>query len=289
MDQTRTLLESDQKGRNYGLEERGMYYSTYRGTIVDNKDPKKLGRVKVRVPQVAGDNVIEQWAWPFGQPAGENFGDFFIPPKGSPVWIQFEQGRPTHPVWTGGHWADKNGVVPEEGKLAEPKNRVRRSENWAMEMDDHGNKFKVRNTSTGDHYEIDGANRDFNMSLGRHVKMDIGENKTETIGGTKTEDISGDKNQTIGGNKAQTITGDSTEEVTGHKGINADTFGLTANHGTFDFGGVQIDVQAGSFSITVAGVNLTINASGVIIEGRHFLTHHHTGVIPGGGNTGDVL
>jgi uncharacterized protein involved in type VI secretion and phage assembly len=288
MDQTRTVQESDQKGRNYGLEERGMYYSTYRGTIVDNKDPKKLGRVKVRVPQVAADNIIEEWAWPFGQPAGENFGDFFIPPKGSPVWVQFEQGRPTNPVWTGGHWANKNGVVPEEG-AGNPKNRVRRSENWTMEMDDEGNKFKFKNIASGDYHEIDGANGDFNMSMGRHVTMDIGENKTENIGGDKGENITGDKNQTVGGNKSQIITGDSTEDVTGHKGITSDTFGITANSGTFSFGGVQFTMGLNSLTISVGGSSIVINAGGVTIMGRDFLTHHHKDVLPGPGNTGDVL
>ena len=39
------------------------YHGIYRGEIVDNNDPKKLGRLKVKVTQVLGENVTD-WAWP---------------------------------------------------------------------------------------------------------------------------------------------------------------------------------------------------------------------------------
>lgn len=39
------------------------YCGIYRGIVVDNKDPKNLGRVKLMVPQVLGEQVTD-WAWP---------------------------------------------------------------------------------------------------------------------------------------------------------------------------------------------------------------------------------
>ena len=39
------------------------YYGFYRGVVVDNNDPKNLGRLKMVVPQVSGENVTD-WAWP---------------------------------------------------------------------------------------------------------------------------------------------------------------------------------------------------------------------------------
>lgn len=39
------------------------YYGLYRGVVVDNNDPKNLGRIKMMVPQVSGENVTD-WAWP---------------------------------------------------------------------------------------------------------------------------------------------------------------------------------------------------------------------------------
>lgn len=130
--------------KQFGLESLGVYYGNYRGVVADVEDPEKLGRVKLRVPQIAGDNVIEEWAWPKGQVAGEDFGDFMIPPKGSPVWVEFENGDPQHPIWSGGHWARKNGVVPEEAKILGGKNRVRKSEKWVIEMNDEETEFRIK-------------------------------------------------------------------------------------------------------------------------------------------------
>lgn len=41
------------------------YQAVYRGVIVDATDPKHLGRVKLKVPQLFGDEVTD-WAWPMG-------------------------------------------------------------------------------------------------------------------------------------------------------------------------------------------------------------------------------
>ena len=37
-----------------------------------------------------------------------------MPPIGSQVWIEFEQGNPAYPIWTGGFW----GVVADVPVLA---------------------------------------------------------------------------------------------------------------------------------------------------------------------------
>jgi len=142
--------------KQYGLESLGIYYGNYRGTIVDNEDPEKLGRVKLRVPQIAGDNVIEDWAWPKGFPAGQDFGDFMIPPEGSPVWVEFENGDPQHPIWSGGHWARQNGAVPEEAKVLGAKNRVRKSEKWVIEMNDEETEFRIKDKDGERFIEITG-------------------------------------------------------------------------------------------------------------------------------------
>ena len=64
--------------KKYGFEYFGVYYGKYRGTVIDNKDPEKLGRVKVNVPQVSGKNIMDTWAWPSGLVGGDDFGAFFF-------------------------------------------------------------------------------------------------------------------------------------------------------------------------------------------------------------------
>lgn len=46
-----------------------LYAGIYRGEVVDNNDPKKAGRLKVKVAQVMGENVTD-WAWPVVGAAG---------------------------------------------------------------------------------------------------------------------------------------------------------------------------------------------------------------------------
>lgn len=41
------------------------YFGVYRGIVFDSDDPDKLGRVKLKVPQVLGE-AITDWAWPIG-------------------------------------------------------------------------------------------------------------------------------------------------------------------------------------------------------------------------------
>jgi hypothetical protein len=84
------------------------YYGKYRGTVIQNIDPEQIGRVIAMVPDVLG-MTPSSWAMPCVPTAGIQAGTFVVPPIGSGVWIEFEQGNPDHPIWTGGFW----GVVAQ--------------------------------------------------------------------------------------------------------------------------------------------------------------------------------
>lgn len=84
-----------------------------RGRVEFNKDPKQLGRVKVRIPSIHGANpqmratYLEYKDLPWVTPcvpgiAGEDFGTFVVPPVGSWVWIMYEDDNPQRPVYVGG-------------------------------------------------------------------------------------------------------------------------------------------------------------------------------------------
>jgi hypothetical protein len=64
---------------------------TYLGVVEDNQDPKKEGRVKVKVVDVFEDMKIEDipWASPWKDLAGNHFA---VPEKGKVVVVVFEQG-----------------------------------------------------------------------------------------------------------------------------------------------------------------------------------------------------
>ncbi len=86
------------------------HYGKYRGEVIDNEDPSALGRLKVKVPQVLGD-VESGWALPCFPVPGDDSGVWAIPPTGTAVWVEFEDGDPSRPVWVGGWFTD--GAVPE--------------------------------------------------------------------------------------------------------------------------------------------------------------------------------
>lgn len=79
------------------------YYGKYRGLVIENIDPEQIGRVLVQVPDVLGE-IPSSWAMPCVPAAGIQAGCFIVPPIGSQVWVEFEQGDSNYPIWTGGFW-----------------------------------------------------------------------------------------------------------------------------------------------------------------------------------------
>ena len=88
---------------------RTRFYGKYRG-IVSAVDPKTM-RIKAKVPSVLGE-AVTGWCMPCVPYAGKKVGFAFLPAKGSGVWIEFEGGDVSYPIWVGGYWRD--GEVPED-------------------------------------------------------------------------------------------------------------------------------------------------------------------------------
>jgi uncharacterized protein involved in type VI secretion and phage assembly len=62
-----------------------------------------MGRLQVSVPALLGD-IQTGWALPCVPFAGDGVGFFMLPPAGSNVWVEFEQGDLDHPIWSGCLW-----------------------------------------------------------------------------------------------------------------------------------------------------------------------------------------
>jgi uncharacterized protein involved in type VI secretion and phage assembly len=86
---------------------RTRFYGKYRG-IVSDADPATM-RVKALVPAVLGDTETG-WAMPCVPYAGPQTGFAFLPAVGSGVWIEFEGGDVSYPIWAGGYW--RTGEFP---------------------------------------------------------------------------------------------------------------------------------------------------------------------------------
>jgi hypothetical protein len=79
------------------------FYGIYRGVVTNSNDPTNQKRLKVNVPQVLGTEETG-WAWPF-RPAGVRIE---APVVGQGVWVAFEGGDASFPVWLGVFGETKN-------------------------------------------------------------------------------------------------------------------------------------------------------------------------------------
>jgi hypothetical protein len=82
------IKDSDGKVRFYGV---------YRGVVADTRDPLAKNRIRVQVPQVLSDQVTG-WAWPISSPSNTQV---VVPAVGDGVFIMFEGGDPSFPLWSG--------------------------------------------------------------------------------------------------------------------------------------------------------------------------------------------
>jgi uncharacterized protein involved in type VI secretion and phage assembly len=121
------------------------HYGKYRGIVADNKDPKNMGRLKVWVPEVLGDRqtgVQTGWALPSAPYAGDGVGLFVVPPVNAGVWIEFEAGDASCPIWSGCWWAE--GKLPNR---ATPDLKVlKTASGHTITLDDTGRAEKIEIT-----------------------------------------------------------------------------------------------------------------------------------------------
>ena len=86
---------------------RGRFYGKYRGVVTD-VDASTM-RIKASVPSVLPATPTG-WCAPCVPYAGPQVGFCMLPEIGSGVWIEFEAGDVSFPIWTGCYWS--TGDVP---------------------------------------------------------------------------------------------------------------------------------------------------------------------------------
>jgi uncharacterized protein involved in type VI secretion and phage assembly len=86
------------------------YFGKYRGSVLQNADPLNRARILATVPAVSS-LLPTTWCEPCLPLAGKQMGAYFVPQIAAGVWIEFEQGDPGRPIWTGCFWGNL-GEVP---------------------------------------------------------------------------------------------------------------------------------------------------------------------------------
>jgi uncharacterized protein involved in type VI secretion and phage assembly len=97
-----------------------------------------MGRITANVPEVLQE-IESPWALPAAPFAGPQHGLVLIPEVGDGVWIEFEAGDISRPIWSGGWWA--KGELPAP---AEPKVRVLATKtNQKLVLDDNAKEIHL--------------------------------------------------------------------------------------------------------------------------------------------------
>jgi hypothetical protein len=107
------------------------FYGKYRGLVATNVDPDGQGRITALVPEVLG-LTPSSWALPCTPYAGVQAGLFTVPLPGSGVWIEFEAGDVTRPIWSGCWWGNAEVPLNESGDRATFVNKVLRTDTGLM-------------------------------------------------------------------------------------------------------------------------------------------------------------
>ena len=143
------------------------FLGKFRATVSDNRDPEMRGRVRVKAPDVYGDNE-SGWAMPALPYTGKNVGLFLIPPTNASVWVEFEHGDPDYPIWAGGFWAV--GEVPASPGVAEMK--VLKTDTANITLDDTPGAGGITiETKTGMKIKIDTTGIEITNGTGAAVKL----------------------------------------------------------------------------------------------------------------------
>jgi hypothetical protein len=128
---------------NGGLEKAGIYLSAYKAIVVDNNDPDKLMRIKVKCPVIYGDVVPNIWISQRGTFAGANIGFFALPNVGDAVYLTFLGGDVAYPLWEFSGYI--KGQTPEEAKENYPDKLVIKRGDLRIELDTKTNKVFIGN------------------------------------------------------------------------------------------------------------------------------------------------
>lgn len=268
---------------------------TYGGLVENNKDPLKLGRVKVRVPHVYGStgggsgfvatNDLP-WALPAGMPAGgsaRSGGFSHLPEVGDKVWVRFLDGEPEKPIWEWGmqSYSDREGVLGigglklhsyktgVDGSVGAPDRTVWTRYQHAIEMNAGG----VIETTSGGYrlllndsatpVSFDGSIK-LSTALGNMLEID-------DLLSTCTLSILEDVNFLIG-NSFLSASFDYTWNTTSDHSTNVGRNLSATAAGTIDFSCVEdfkvdglagITLDAGMAMRFVAGTDLTTSSAGL--------------------------
>jgi uncharacterized protein involved in type VI secretion and phage assembly len=111
------------------------------GVVTDNKDPSKLGRVKLKLP-ILSDQDSTYWCPIVMMGAGKNRGWFFIPEKDDEVLVMFEHGDLNRPLVIASLWNGKD-KPPDTNPGGVPRRMIKSRQGSTITFDDENGKIVI--------------------------------------------------------------------------------------------------------------------------------------------------
>jgi hypothetical protein len=161
------------------------YFGKYRGAVTDNSDPDNLGRLRAKVPRVLGDEETG-WALPaFAYGGASEQGLSLVPDVGAGVWIEFEGGDLSYPIWTGTWFT--TGDIPES---AQPGKKVLKTKSGhKLVLDDDAGTLEITDSNSN---TITMDSNTIKIAAGSAVKIVIEAPQIELVEGAAHPVVFGD-------------------------------------------------------------------------------------------------
>jgi len=132
----------DHKLAQLAVDHRHSFYGKYRAIVKTVMDGNDLGKLIVTLPEVYDDQDSPP-CWPCVPFAGPKHGLVALPEDGDGVWLEFEGGDPSNPIWTGCWWADGNIPSPADTNVR----TWATSANLKIVLDDDGSELRLEHPS----------------------------------------------------------------------------------------------------------------------------------------------
>jgi uncharacterized protein involved in type VI secretion and phage assembly len=136
------------------------FYGKYRGTVTEVDAPTM--RIKANVPAVLG-TVASGWCEACVPYAGPSVGFVMLPEVGSGVWIEFEGGDVSFPIWVGGYW--RAGEVPADANATA---KAIFAKSGVLKLDDDAATVSLED-SKGDSLTLTGGAATIKSDMGKIV------------------------------------------------------------------------------------------------------------------------
>jgi uncharacterized protein involved in type VI secretion and phage assembly len=225
------------------------------GIVINNKDPDKLGRVKVKIPRISGEEE-SNWARIVTFMGGKERGAFFLPEVDDEVIVAFEYGDINMPYIIGSLWNGKD-KPPEQNSNGKNDIRVIKSRSGhIIKLDDTENneKIEIVDKTGKNKMIIDTKNNKISINSDKDIELSAPNGKV--IINARDVEFSSTASTKI---KASS---DMDLKASGSMKLDGATADLKAS-GNIKLDGAKLDFKA-SANVNLNGAIVDIKASGIM-------------------------